>query len=193
MERIKSFGVVTWLLVAFLQSSCVYYPTVRTFYQPNSDDGKILSTGCDYLTTHNTIERQINGATVTISLGDSDLATTHAETVDVHIRAIYEGADISIDPALVSVSADGVGLEIHGFLLSPIVTKIERGYQKKAGRVWQSISVDIRYPSPAGRYEALSLKFGSGAIRLSGEVQDVPPFRFSRVTKHDVLYRSINC
>jgi hypothetical protein len=98
-----------------------------------------------------------------------------------------------IDPALVSISAEGEGSEIHGMLLAPMVSKAEWGFQDKAGRVWQSIYFDVRYPLAAGQHEALSLRFRYGALRLSGQAQDIRPFRFSRVRKRDVFYGSINC
>jgi hypothetical protein len=181
-------------LVAVLSlGSCVVYPTERTYYEPNPDDGNYPS-ACGYMTTHNVIERSIDGVDVRIIVGGYDEEPSkRPETLDVYIRVHYQGEGVAIDPTKVSISAEGSATELRGSLLHPPESQVGHGYQKQAGRVSQTITLNIRYPAPAGLFDALSVKFDSGALQLKGEAQDVRPFRFRRVKKHDVYYGSINC
>ena len=187
-------GVAFWYGFAWMAAlsleSCAVYPTSRTFYEPNADDGSVTNRGsCGYMTTHDAIERNVGGVVLKIFIGDEDEPSGRPDTLDVHITASHKEDGTTIDQTKVTVSAEGDSKELHGNFMPPVAAKL--------GLKWQDdpryLGISIQYPAPAGTYDAIVVKFASGALRLHGQTLDVQPFRFHRVKKHDVYYGSINC
>jgi hypothetical protein len=141
------------------------------------------------MSTHDTMQREIDGAVIRVFIGDDDEPSKRPETLDVHITVSYRGGGASIDPSKVTISGEGESAELHGNLMLSPAAQLGLKYYEDPGYVL----VDIQYPAPAGRYDVISVKFAAGAFRLLGQNQDVRPIRFRRVKKHDVFYGSMNC
>jgi hypothetical protein len=169
--------------------SCVLYPTTRTFYEPNGDDGTIVHGGCEYLTTHNTIERRIGGAYVTMSVGDDNEPAKRPDFLDVHVTVSVKGGGAIIDPAQILVVSEADGSEVSGVVIPSAAAQLGLRVQVKS----DTTGVTIRYPAPAGHLDTLSVKLKRGALRLNDQALDGWSVRFRHVKKHDTFYGSMNC
>ncbi len=94
--------------------------------------------------------------------------------------------DIAVDPSRVEVVVDGEALKPE------VVANTEHPSRRSQGN-YKWLSLQLRYPSPSGLKKHLSVVFQSGAVLLNEHSVAVAPFRFSRVTKSDLYYGSINC
>jgi len=167
--------------------ACVLYPTSRTFYEPNVADGKPVNrASCGYMTTHDSLERDIGGAVVTISPSEESQASSPGMLLHVYISIQSAPGAIAVDPTLIQLQTPLHGTPIAGNVLSHATDGPRPGWPYDTHRI------DIDYPGSAET--EISLVFQSGAVvSRSGADMHVEPFRFRRVTKKDMYYGSVNC
>ncbi len=168
---------------------CAVYPTTRTFYQADPADGTPQNrTSCGYTNTKDSVLRVVQGVEIFISPGTEELPANAVPSLVVQMGFSYPDgmANVVVDSAKIHVEVDGVTLKPEVVSASDRVDRRSKGYYR-----W--ISMQLRYPPPSGLTDQVKFVFQPGALQIDGHVVSVAPFRFSRVTKSDVYYGSINC
>ncbi|MCG8092057.1 MAG: hypothetical protein JAZ17_00255 [Candidatus Thiodiazotropha endolucinida] len=175
---------VTLLFVVVVATGCAVYPTTRTYFEPNANDGKPSpSMSCGYHRAKNdSLSRETKDFYIQVTPFYNESNDVH---VSVHIRS--ERNNIAIDPNLIALK------DIHsGNLTYPSSTKITR--QKPRGN-WPYYDnfVYLMYPIKSDSVESISVMFMQQSILINGNAKGIEQFRYNKTTKSDIYYGSINC
>ena len=170
-----------WATIAIsltVMVGCMVIPMNRTYYEPNSADGKpIQSASCGWnATALDAIERDVDGITLSVY---PKYDTGHPFRVYVLLGRTSKAVDIDPDKLEVRFSDGATGVR-------PSTSSVE-----DAGP-YAFKSIDYVFPSSLDANE-IAITFLAGFIKLDGKDTETMQFRFRRVTKSDVYYGSINC
>lgn len=161
---------------------CAIYPTSRTYFDPDLSDGTpAASMGCGYhRAREDSLEREIADLRlkVTPRFEDRKPLGLTVWLVDQDGSAELNGNQITVqtsDKTFMAVSVDP----------GERAPRNKTPYFEK----W----VNVTFPAEAGAASAISLVFRSGSLRKNGKIIEVQQFRFTKVTKIDIYYLSINC
>jgi hypothetical protein len=171
------------ILAAVAMASCVVYPTQRTYFEPNGQYGTPTpSTSCGY---HNAR----NDALV------RDVTRLHVQ-VSPHLM---EGKPLSVTVLFRGSSVADVSPEKYelrslpsGLAFRPISHKINT-YMPDRSHPYYSRWLHLEFSAVPEELNEIAVVFLSGSVSLNGQVVDLAPFRFSKTTKNDIYYASINC
>ena len=176
------------LLTVVCLSACAAYPTTRTFYEPDQADGKPENrASCGYMNTKDSIRRIVDGIEISISPAEENISTYGAGDLETFFGFSFRGADVRIDPSKIKVT-DGSQAIFQGQVLEQSTRPTRR---PNGTFTWTTLR--LVYPAPAGRIERLTYVFEPGSVTFDGKPVPVSAFNFTRVTKSDVYYGSINC
>ncbi len=171
------------LLTCLQQAGCVVFPTTRTFYEPNSKDGELHNrSSCGYMSTHDSIERTVEGVRITLYLGSVE--EPEDRKPNLHLTTYISSASdaVVVNPSLIRIEIPNVNSSLEG---STIESNLHLLHQTQ--------SFSIFYPDPSGYADSVTVIFAPEAISLNGHSLTLAPFHFIRVKKHDAYYGSINC
>jgi hypothetical protein len=156
-------------------AGCVVFPTNRTYYEPNQEDGKLSrSQSCGYHTTAlDVLERDVGGVRIRVSPHYGE-----GPTLTVYVSIPRTWPIPTIDASMVRLRDDQRVLEPKN-----VVTK-DGG---------PSFYLLITYTFPAPSTDHIAFVPLPGFLNVRGAPAEVAPFRFSKKTKVDVFYGSINC
>lgn len=171
MVRLKSF----WLVVLLI-SGCAVYPSTRTYYEPNSEDGTpTRSASCGYHAAANdSLERQVGGVSIGVS-PHYKKGSNLSLTVSFH----YDEDHIDIDKNLIMVTVNGG----HSYSPMNIVVNSYEKDNTHPNRIFIHLS-----------YSVLSEDVTELSVALPNLAShELKPFRFKITTKSDIYYASINC
>lgn len=169
--------------------ACATYPVTRTFYEIDPTDGTPKNrASCGYINTKDSAQRIVEGIEIFIAPGKEDVGSNPEPRLPVWMSFYLpdEMGDVAVNPAK-------IGVVIEGTVLPPeVLSSTERLARRSQGN-YKSKWLELRYPPPSGTADRVTFLFQSGALLLNGQPVAVAPFRFSRVTKSDIYYGSINC
>ena len=164
--------------VLALMVGCIAIPKSRTYYEPNSADGKLIqSASCGWNTTAlDAIERDVDGITLSVYP-----KYDNEHPFRVYVLLGRTSKMVGIDPDKLEVRfSDGAAS------VRPSTSSVE-----DAGP-YAFKSINYVFSSSLEASE-IAITFLPGFIRLDGKDNETIQFRFRRVTKFDVYYGSINC
>jgi hypothetical protein len=163
-------------LIALLISGCAIYPTTRTYYEPNIEDGSpTQSSSCGYHAAANdSLERQIGGISVVVSPRYKEGGNLSL-TVSLH----YGEEDVAIDGNSISATVNG------GASYQP--TNVVVNSYKKDNTHPNRMFLHLIYAVPSENVNGLSVELPKIVKKV------IRPFRFKKTTKSDIYYASINC
>ncbi|MDP1928442.1 MAG: hypothetical protein Q8K62_08025 [Thiobacillus sp.] len=177
------------LLASFVLAGCAVYPASRTFYEPNAADGKLENrTSCGYTNTRDSIRRTVEGVEIWLSPSDEKLSAPYPTSLQTNISFTYRISGVQVDFSKIVLRTEPEGVVIGGQVLSTYerpTLRIDGEFQRQTGQ--------LLFPAPAGVPEQITIIFKPGALTVDGRVIPISPFRFSRVTRSDIYYGSINC
>lgn len=177
----RSFAVI--MLAAQMLLGCVVYPTQRTYFEPNAMDGvPTPSQSCGYHNAKNdALVREVDGLHIQV--------TPHLE----------EGKPLSVTVLFRAPTAADVSLEKHelrslvdGATFLPVSQKITT-YAPDKTHPYYSRWVTLQFQPVPEHLTEIAIVFPIGSVSLNGQVFNLAPFRFRKVTRSDVYYGSINC
>ena len=169
-------------------SGCVVYPTTRTFYEPNSADGRAQNrSSCGFNKTHDSLERGIDGAIIQVSPGLEREPQALGQTLTVSISIITDPSHAIVKPELIELRSPQSGIARRGTVDRYKVDGPRPGWAHDTH--WITLTFDL----PAGTGTDISIEIPSQALTVNGNMTALAPFRFARVTKKDIYYGSINC
>lgn len=156
-------------------AGCVVFPTNRTYYEPNAEDGQLSRSGsCGYHTTAlDTLERDVGGVRLRVSPEYDE-----SPTLIVHVAIPRTWPIPTIEPSLARLR-DGQRV------LEP-----QKVVAKDGGPYFYML---ITYTFPAASTDHIAFVPLPGFLNVREAPAEVAPFRFSKKTKADVFYGSINC
>lgn len=170
-------------------SGCAVYPVSRTFYQVDPADGTPKNrNSCGYTNTKDSAERLVQGVEIFISPGEKDMSDTPDERLSTTISFSFPDGevDVIVDPTKIIMEVDGEVLKPETLSATDRITRRSKGLYE-----WKRVM--LIYPAPSGQKDNVKFVFQQGALKINGQIVPVAPFRFSRVTKSDIYYGSINC
>lgn len=177
------------LLASLVLTGCAIYPTSRTFYEPNGADGKLENrTSCGYTKTRDSIRRTVEGIEISLSPSEEKFSPPYPASLPTYISFTYRVPGVQVDFSKIVLRTEPGGVVIEGRMLNTYerpTRRVDGEFHIKVGR--------LLFPEPAGVPEQVTFIFKPGALMLDGRAIPVLPFRFSRVTRDDVYYGSINC
>ncbi|WP_299792601.1 hypothetical protein [uncultured Shewanella sp.] len=172
------------LFVIFLLSACVAYPTSRTYFKPNPNDGQLTpSMGCGYHTTKNdAVIKQLGDETITVM---PEYVSGEKFKITL-LLATKPKTDIVLLTDRIAVEVLNSAIKIYPVELT--VTQVPSVDGKKINQ-W----ITLIFPLTADEIEAFDL-----TIPLSGSSESLPEdgllnFNFEKVEAADFYYNSINC
>jgi hypothetical protein len=181
----RSAALIALLAIA----ACAAYPTSRTFYEPHASDGTPTNrTSCGYVNTRDSIRRTIDGVEISISPAHENIGQPHPASLPTSIGFTYRRAEVQVDLSKIRVRTEPDGATFEGEILEQRVRPTRR---MEGEFLWNR--GQLLFPKPAGLSEGITYVFLPGALQVGGREIVVSPFRFTRVTKQDVYYGSINC
>lgn len=176
-------------LASLVLTGCAIYPTSRTFYEPNPADGKLENrTSCGYTKTRDSIRRTVEGIEISLSPSEEKLSIPYPTSLQTYITFTYRIPGVQVDFSKIVLRAEPGDAVIEGRVLNAY----ERPTRRVDGEFYIKVA-SLQFPEPAGVPEQVTFIFKPGALMLDGRAIPVLPFRFTRVTRDDVYYGSINC
>lgn len=165
-------------------TGCAVYPTSRTYFEPNPEDGTPRSSSsCGY----------------------------HAAKNDSLFRE-YERFELSVTPrykagknlqVTVLVKSKEKNFIINTSKIELLLSNNERTvlpseanksyYEPRSNSPYYNKWHHIVYPAKSESLSSIYIIFNSGSILLDGQEIKIKMFRFNKTTKSDIYYASINC
>jgi hypothetical protein len=153
-------------------SACVAFPTSRTYYEPNPEDGKLSrSVGCTWhRTAKDSLKRHVEGLTISVHpyLADDESLRIRLWIEETHKSVVIDAARAELRVGTTAVAPATIGLYSPG-------------------------PVYLHFPASLGTPDSITLAFRPGFLRVDGIDVSLAPFRFRKVTKVDIYYSAINC
>jgi len=177
----RTLAVATLMSLALL--GCVLYPTQRTYFEPNAMDGvPTPSRSCGYHKARNdALARDTDGLHVQVSPAIHD---EEPMSVTVLFRA----------PSPAEVSPDRFQLwSLPNETRFPPVSYEVTRYEPDVSHPYYSTWVTLRFQVMPEQLTEIAVVFPIGSVSLNGATVDLAQFRFSKTTKSDIYYSSINC
>jgi hypothetical protein len=179
-------------------TSCVLYPTSRTFYEVDPADATPQSRDACGYSRNDSAVRFVQGIEIGITVGAIRIQENPDPVLDVGVSFSFpeELTGIAVDPKKVWINVGGDLLqpssvesrESHNLRIDPQGARFDF---KRKPYIW--MFNELVYPPPSGLQDNLTFVFQSGALQIDGDDVYVAPFRFYKVTKSDLYYGSINC
>ena len=159
-------------------SGCVVVPMNRTYYDPNPADGTpIQSASCGWnATAKDALKREIAGVGLSVF-------PTYAPGTPFKLFVLLQRSGQSVE-----VLAETAELKVGSEPLSHRATSVK---VREAGPYFYK-SIEYQFPVVDSAQE-IAVLFPTGFLKIDGRTPEILPFRFSRVTRSDVYYGSINC
>ncbi len=175
---------ILFSLIFFLVSGCALYPTTRTYFEPNPEDGSLQpSSSCGYHAAKN------------------DSLVREVDNFELHVTPHYkEGEKLKLT-VLVQSKENNVTINANKIRLSssnqehaslPVEVK-ENTYEPRSNWPYYMKWNHMTYPPLSESLESITITFDTGSIVLDGKPLKIKPFRFNKTTKKDIYYSSINC
>ncbi len=173
-----------YLLILYWVTGCALYPTSRTYFEPNAEDGSPRSSmSCGYHAAKNdSLLREYD---------DFELKITphYQEGENLRVTVLVQSKEnsITIDPnkiRLLSSSQRG--------MTSPAEAK-KTYYEPRNNWPYYMKWNHIIYPVKSESLKSITIVFNSDSMFLNGHALGVKSFRFNKTTKKDIYYASINC
>lgn len=165
------------VLAAAALSACVVFPTSRTYYEPNPDDGEPTpSQSCGYhRAADDGLTRKVEGLALSVFPRlDAD------EPLQISFLIGKTAKSVTVDAARVELRAGAT-------TVAPVTIK-----ENEPGPYF-SKSITLTFPSSPDTLENIAVAFRAGFLKIGGIEINLAPFRFRKVTKGDLYYGSINC
>jgi len=167
-----------------MASGCAVYPTSRTYFEPNPNDGVLApSMGCGYHVTKNdSLVREIGNVKIQVT-------PYYQEGKELQLIVLFQSKDgtIKIDPEYIRLEAISVGDSV-----SPTSVK-QTNQEPRSNWPYYMNWNYLTYPVLSESLKLFSVVFQAGSVTLNNEPMEVANFRFKKVTKSDIYYASINC
>jgi hypothetical protein len=169
-------------------SGCVVVPASRTFYEPNPADGRAIARrSCGYQKFHDALERQVDGALLIVSPGSDEEPKTPGATLVVSMEVQSNHGEAELHAEFIQLRQGVGGPASHGRVIEQIVGGPVPGQSHQSRTVLLEFAID-----PAGDPN-IEIDVGGEAVAIRGHLVQVAPFRFTRVTRRDVLMSSFYC
>lgn len=177
------------LIASLILTGCAVYPTSRTFYEPNAEDGKLENrNSCGYTNTRDSIRRVVEGIEIALSPSEEKLSSPYPVSLPISISFTYRTPGVQVNYSKIVLRTEPEGVVNEGRVL--------KAYENPIRRIDGEFNIQrgyLLFPEPSGVPERITIIFKPGALSVDGRAIPVLPFRFSRVTRNDVYYGSINC
>jgi hypothetical protein len=170
------FALLSSMVLATLLTGCVLAPVSRTYYEPNKLDGTPTpSQSCGYHRAANDgLKRSILNIEIYVFP-----RYIEGEPLQVNVLIQKGPQEVVLNPKNIQLISSG-----HSFPPESVMVKDAGPYFYK--------SIQYRFPAPAAG-DMISILPLPEFINERQYGIDVAAFRFSRVTKLDIYYGSINC
>lgn len=169
--------IIVVLTAVFAISACVVFPTSRTYYEPNPEDGEPTpSESCGYHRAANDgLERHVEGVTISVFPYLED-----DKPLRISFLISRTARSLAVDTTQTELIAGAV-------IVAPDTTE-----ENEPGPYF-SKSITLTFASAADAPPNIALTFKPGFLKVDGTDIALAPFRFRKVTKSDIYYGSINC
>jgi len=157
-------------------SGCAVYPTTRTYFEPNKEDGTpTRSTSCGYHAAANdSLERKIGGVSVFVSPRYKE-----GGNLSISVSLHYDEEDVVIDGSEITVAVN----DEASYLPTDVVVNRYEKDNTHPNRIF----LHLIYAVPSESVNELSVTLPRIVNKSSS------PFRFKKTTRSDIYYASINC
>ncbi len=173
-----------YLFVLFLVSGCAVYPTTRTYFEPNPEDGSLQpSMSCGYHAAKNdSLVREMDGFKIQVT-------PHYKEGKKFQLTVLVQSTDdhVTIDPNKIGLSSSKQG---NTSLPSEVKAN---NYEPRSNWPYYMKWNHMTYPDLSESLESITITFHAGSITLNGRTLEIGDFRFRKTTKEDIYYASINC
>jgi hypothetical protein len=171
-------------LIIFTLNGCVAFPTSRTYFEPNSNDGKITpSVSCGYnRTALDTLEREIDGVKLRVT---PYFKENNNFTLLVTFKSHSENNSFTPED-FVLLNLDS-GNKYHPQSVNRMMQKPRDNWPYFV--YWFNLDCSIRSMD----LSKISIQLLNGSVVIDDNKVKIEPFRFNKTTKSDIYYGSINC
>jgi hypothetical protein len=170
-------------LIPVAMQACTFYSTDRTFFEPNTEDGKpTKSSSCGFRLS-DALERQLPEALISVApLYDHE-----------HKRPLMISVLVRTTDRAVHVNPQAIELQTEvGRIYQPTDWRRQAYGLMPNHRHWNEF-VTLTYTLDAAELRDITIAFRRDAVAVKGKPLEISPFRFTKVTKPDSYYSSINC
>ena len=170
-------------LVAICVAGCVVYPTQRTYFEPNVEDGTLSSSSsCGYHDARNdSLVREVNGLHLQVS-------PSLVEGKPVAVTVLFRHQSVAaISPERFELRSLPSGIVYFPVSHEVNIQKPDRSHP------YYSKWLHLQFSVLPEAVTEIAVVFPAGSVTLDGVVVNLAPFRFRKTTKNDVYYASINC
>ncbi|MBT1065197.1 hypothetical protein KJY73_16525 [Bowmanella sp. Y26] len=173
-----------YLFTLLWLTGCAVYPTSRTYFEPNPEDGTPRSSSsCGYNAAKN------------------DSLLREYENFELSVTPHYkEGEDLQVTVLVQSKEKNVIintsKIELFSSLNEGVVLALEANktyYEPRSNWPYHMEWHHIIYPAKSESLNSFSIIFNSGSILLNGQAIEIKEFRFNKTKKNDIYYASINC
>jgi hypothetical protein len=171
--------------------ACTFYSTDRTFFEPNTDDGKpTKSSSCGFRLS-DALERQLPEALILVApLYDHE---SRARSDEGHKRPLMISVLVRTPDRAVNVNPQAIELRTEvGRVYQPTHWR-RQAYGLMPNQPHWNEFVTLTYTLDAAELRDVTIAFRRDAVAVKGKLLEIRPFRFTKVTKPDSYYSSINC
>lgn len=176
-------NIVLLTLTTISIAACVAYPTQRTYFEANAEDGTPSSSAsCGYhKAKHDALIRDINGLHVQVS------------------PRLVEGSPVVVSvlfrhPSLATLAPEKFELRSWPSGTVHLPVKHDITVQKPdRTHPYHSQWVRLEFAVLPEAVTDIAMGFPAGSVSLNGTPLQPSPFRFRKTTKSDIYYASINC
>lgn len=183
--------LISSVLLLTMLLGCVAYPTTRSYFEPNSEDGVLTATsGCGYHTTKlDSLVREIGDISIQVIP-----EYLEADNLKVTIFIKRENDYVSFEPELVVLDAKSVttsGDENQTLLKASDITSSLQVPTKSTPYYGQWYV--LTFPVAADELNGISITLSAESLALGENSTNDLVFRFKKIAKQDFYYNSINC
>ena len=176
-------------VLSLLLGGCALYPTTRTFYEGNPADGVATNRmSCGYIHTRDSLRRVVNGVELDLAPGDESMHEPFSDALTLSVSLTWRDTQAALDISKIELLTD-----TDGRRFDPKIVNLQTRPIRQAGGTFQWQTARVVYPEPSGLANKVTFVFREDALTVNGQPLAVQPFHFSRVTKKDWYYGSINC
>ena len=176
----KVYFIVPLLM---LPVGCVVFPTTRTYFEPNPEDGTpVPSSSCGYhRASKDSLSRDIQGIHVQVT-------PIYEKRKPLSAMILFRYVDGHVD---VRPSEFQLRVLPNDTVITPAETKVTY-YERDNTHPYRKW-VYLNYAMAGDDVAGLSFLFPEGTVSRNGDTVKLARFRFEKTTKSDIYYGSINC
>ena len=173
-----------YLLTLLWLTGCAVYPTSRTYFEPNPEDGMPRSSSsCGYHAAKNdSLIREYEEFELSVTPHYKE-----GENLQVTVLVQSKEKHVIINTSKIELLSSGN----EGAVLPSEANKTY--YEPRSNWPYHMKFHHIIYPAKSESLNSVSIIFNAGSVLLNGQAIEIKRFRFNKTEKSDIYYASINC